>query len=169
MYVVIGVVIFILIVWLIKSRNKFVLLREELKEQESNISNYSEQRTRSINDAMGMLGVAHQNDIEAVKRLTGESQTTELLALGQKYPDLKNTPSYAMAVTKVQQCDAEIAACKNLLNMAIKNYNKAISVFPSNIAAGIFGFKREEFIDQANMAANRAVDKSEVDFDKYKM
>lgn len=163
------IVLVILVLWLIKSRNKFVLLREEVKEQESNISNYNEQRTRSINDAMGVLGVAHQNDFEVIKRLSGESQTTELMAMGQKYPDLKNTPSYAMAVTKIQQCDAEIAACKNLLNMAIKNYNKAIGVFPSNIAAKIFGFKREDFIDQSNMSDNRKVDKSEVNFEQYKM
>ncbi len=169
MTVILIIVILIIVIWFIKSRNRFVLLREEVREQESNISNYNEQRTHSINDAMGMLGVAHQNDIEALKQLTGESQTTELLALGQKYPDLKNTPSYAMAVTKVQQCDAEIAACKNLLNLAIKNYNKEIAVFPKNIVAGVFGFKREEFIDQANMATNRTADRSDVDFDKYKI
>ncbi len=170
MEIIISVVVFVLlVVWMIKKRNSFVKLRERVNEQLSNISNYNEQRSRSINDAMGMLSVAHHNDIEAIKQLVGESQTTELLACGQKYPDLKNTPSYGMAVTKVQQCDAEIAACKNLLNIAVRKYNEAISEFPSNIVAGILRFKREEFIDEANMAANRSVEIGEINFDKYKM
>ena len=163
------VVVIIIISWTIKTRNRFVKLREEVREQLSNISNYNEQRSRSINDAMGMLSVAHHNDIEAIKQLVGESQTTELLACGQKYPDLKNTPSYGRAVTKVQQCDAEIAACKNLLNIAVRKYNQAIAEFPSNIIAGILRFKREEFIDEANMEANRSVEITEINFDKYKM
>lgn len=167
--IIVAVVIVSILSWLIKNRNNFVLLKEEINEQLSNISNYREQRKNSISDAMNMLGVAHQNDITAIKELTGNNLTSELVALGQKYPDLQNTPSYAMALTKVQQCDAEIASCKNLLNLAIKNYNKAISVFPSNIVALIFGFKRETFVDQDNVEANKTVDTNEVNFDNYKI
>lgn len=167
-FIIALIVLIIILVWLIKKRNLFVGLFEEVKKQQSDISNYREQRRMSIEDAMNMLGIAHQNDLQAIKNLHPEAQANQLMALGQMYPDLKDTPSYVAAVGRVQNCNAEIASSKNLLNASIVNYNRAIKMFPACIAAMIFGFKRAEFIDENN-ASNKQVNLSEVNYDSYRM
>lgn len=165
--IVIAVAVSVL-VWLIKTRNTFVELKNDVDTQQSNISNYRELRSNAINDAMQILDIAHSNDCDAIKQLNIEEQSKQLQAVGQKYPDLKNTPSYANALNRIQNYNEEIAASKNILNRSIQAYNKAIGMFPACIVASIFGYKRETFIDEANSAVNRTVTIQEIDYSKFK-
>jgi len=167
LYILIAVVV-ILLVWVIKTRNLFAELKNDVDTQQSNISNYRELRSTAINDAMQILDVAHSNDCDAIKQLNIEEQSKQLQAVGQMYPDLKNTPSYANALNRIQNYNEEIAASKNILNRSIQAYNKAIGMFPACIVASLFKYRRETFIDEANSAVNRTVNIQPVDYSKFK-
>lgn len=164
----VGIVVLIIIVRIIKKRNLFVQLKTDVETQMSNISNYRELRHNAIKDCMDILGVAHQNDVDAIARLGIEAASQQLRVLGNKYPDLKDTPAYSQALVNIHHYSEEITASKNILNKSIQNYNKAISVFPALIVANMFGFERETFIDEEKMQSNKFSNTDEVDFSQYR-
>lgn len=160
-------VILIIIARIIKKRNLFVQLKTDVETQMSNISNYRELRHNAIKDCMDILGVAHQNDVDAIASLGIEAASQRLRVLGNKYPDLKDTPAYSAALVKIHRHGEEIAASKNILNKAIQKYNKSIAMFPALIVAKIFGFERETFIDEEKMQSNKIANTDEIDFSQY--
>ena len=166
--IIIGFIALVILIYMISKRNKFVNLKAEVENLLSNISVQKEARSRAIVDAMEILGVAHSNDVSAIKGLNIEAQSKELVACAQKYPDLKNTPAYASALGRIQNFNEDIASADSLLNKAIKEYNQAIAVFPANIVAGMFGFAKETYIDNDNMGNNKNLNIEKVDYSKYR-
>ena len=70
-----------------------------------------------------------------------------LMAIAEAYPDLK-------ANTNFMQLQGELATTENILsnarggyNGAAGGYNQTLVVFPTNIVAGMFGFKQEPFFE----------------------
>lgn len=165
--VVIGIIILVILIYIIGTRNHFAELHSDVETQMSNISNYVENRTKSLTDALQIAKLSYSHEVEGIEKLTGNEQYNQLSYLGQKYPQLMSTQSYQQALSQVQSLNAEIAASKTLLNGNINVYNKAIKVFPACIIAMIFGYKRESFIDEENMLNNKKVDTREVDFSKF--
>lgn len=166
--VVCALVFLRLVVYIIRKRNAFVTLSAEIENLLSNISVQKEGRSRAIIDAMEILGVAHSNDVSAIRGLNVEEQAKSLVACAQKYPDLKNTPAYSTALGRIQNFNEDITSADSLLNRAIKEYNQAISVFPANIVAGIFGFKKQAYIDNENKECNLNLNIEKVDYSKFK-
>jgi LemA protein len=48
---------------------------------------------------------------------------------------------------EIADIENKLAASRRYFNSATKEYNNATEVFPSNIIAGMFGFKRETLFD----------------------
>jgi LemA protein len=46
-------------------------------------------------------------------------------------------------------------------------YNTAITNFPGNLVASMFGYVEEKYIDEENYEENKKIDKSEVNFDQF--
>ena len=70
-----------------------------------------------------------------------------LMAIAEAYPDLK-------ANTNFMQLQGELATTENIIsnarggyNGAAGGYNQTLVVFPTNIVAGMFGFKQEPFFE----------------------
>lgn len=166
-YLILVAVLFVLIrlvIWIIKTRNHFLELRNSVQEGTSNISNYREQRSTYLRDAIGIAKANYQHEVEGIAQLTSAGQYEQLAALANLYPDLKSSQTYTDALSKVYHCSSEIAASKSIVNGNIRNYNNAIQVFPASIVASMFGFKREQYVDEGNMADNMQVNISEVDY-----
>lgn len=165
-YIIIAVIVS-LVFWLIKSRNSFQKMRNEVSAQKSNISNYIEQRTQYLNDALNVAKLSYAHEVEGIEKLTANDQFEQLRVLGQKYPQLQHTAAYQETITRLPMLERDIAASKTLLNGNIKEYNEAISMFPGLLIAMLFGFKRETYIDEENMEQNKRVNRSEVNFSKF--
>jgi LemA protein len=76
--------------------------------------------------------------------------------VAENYPDLKANQNFL----SLQQ---ELATTENNISSARENYNNAVlmcnnqyQVFPSNIVAGMFGFKSDEFFKVEEAAEREA-------------
>ena len=154
---IIIVVAVILISWIIKTRNTFKALLEDIKHAGSEISVYQQKREDSLNDALSIAKISYSKEVEGV----------ELMYLGQKFPKLQATESYALAVQNAFSLQDEITACRTTLNGNISEYNKMINAFPRILVAKLFGYKQEKVIDEENLAAHRHLDKRGVDFSQF--
>ena len=68
-----------------------------------------------------------------------------LFALSESYPDLKANENFMALQTELSGTEDKIAYSRQFYNDTVQMYNTAIMKFPSNIIAGMFGFKEETF------------------------
>ena len=65
----------------------------------------------------------------------------------EAYPDLKANTNFLQLQEEISDIENKLAAARRYFNSATKELNTAVEMFPSNIIAGMFGFKREMMFD----------------------
>jgi len=65
----------------------------------------------------------------------------------EAYPDLKANQNFLQLQAEMSDIENKLASVRRFFNSATKELNNAVQIFPSNIFAGIFGFKKEPMFD----------------------
>jgi len=68
-----------------------------------------------------------------------------LLAVYENYPDLKSITTIASLMDELAGTENRISVERMRFNDRIKDYNTAIKLFPTNVIAGMFGFKERPY------------------------
>ena len=66
---------------------------------------------------------------------------SRLIAVSENYPDLKANQNFLELQTALRDTEDKIAYARQFYNDDVKQYKNKIEMFPSNIVAGIAGFK----------------------------
>lgn len=83
--------------------------------------------------------------IAANNELTGA--LSRLMVVVERYPDLKSNQNFLRLQDELAGTENRIAVERMRYNEAVKIYNEAIRSFPSNILAGLYGFKEAAFFE----------------------
>lgn len=83
---------------------------------------------------------------------------SRLLAVSEAYPDLKANQNFLALQEELTSTENKISFSRQFYNDSVLNFNNKIQMFPSNIIAGMFGFKLSEFF-QTESAAERVAPK----------
>ena len=75
--------------------------------------------------------------------LTGALKS--LFALAEAYPDLKANQSFLALQEELTSTEDRIAYARQFYNDSVMKYDNKIQSIPSNIIAGMFGFKSREY------------------------
>ena len=86
---------------------------------------------------------------------------TRFFAVAENYPDLKANQNFLALQEELTSTENKISFSRQAYNDQVLFYNNKIQMFPSNIMAGMFNFKLEEFFEVED-EKERAVPK--VDF-----
>jgi len=62
------------------------------------------------------------------------------------YPDLKASANFVKLQEELTNTENKISYSRQLYNSVVSNYNVKLETFPSNIIAGMFGFKAADFL-----------------------
>jgi len=65
----------------------------------------------------------------------------------EAYPDLKASQNFLDLQNEISDVENKIAAARRFFNSATKELNVATEMFPSNLIATLFSFKREPMFD----------------------
>lgn len=178
-YIVGGAILLVLLTWIITSYNSFVKKQEKVKLQWSEVQNTYQRRLDLIPNLVNVVkGVSdfEQTTLEkitearsrAITGLSNDELTAEnyrqqkglqdtlaaaanrLIIQIERYPALKGTAAYAGLQTQLEGTERRIRVARNDFNEAVADYNKKVRGFPSNLVAGIFGFKRKEGFEAAS-------------------
>ena len=76
-----------------------------------------------------------------------------LFALAEAYPQLRATENYAQLHAALVQVEDAIQNARRYYNAVVRDLNTRIQQFPSNVVAGLFGFKNREFFQIADADA----------------
>lgn len=81
----------------------------------------------------------------------------QLVAVAERYPDLKANDEYGRLMRELTNTEDRIQAARRFYNANVRDYNTRIEVFPSSLIAGMFGFKPEEFFEVEDSGIRAAV------------
>jgi len=144
------------------SYNRFVSQEEAIKTQWAQVENQLQRRNDLIPNLVETVkGIAQQErDVfgqiaESRAKLAG-AQTPEqtiqaaneqsaalarLLVIVENYPQLRSNEQFARLMDELSGTENRIAVERMRYNERVQEYNTARRQFPSNVTAGIFGFK----------------------------
>jgi len=91
---------------------------------------------------LGAQGGDRSAQIKANDQLTGA--LGHLLVLTENYPNLKSDKNFQELQDELASTENKIAVSRRDYNLAIQKYNTDVELFPKNLAAAIFGFKRDD-------------------------
>lgn len=93
-----------------------------------------------------MLGANGAKEAEvADNMLTGALKS--LFAVAEAYPELKASDNFRELQQELSDTETKIAASRQFYNANVLDFNTKIQTVPSNIIAGMFGFKEEQFFE----------------------
>ncbi|MCA9373535.1 MAG: LemA family protein [Candidatus Gracilibacteria bacterium] len=99
--------------------------------------------TKARNVAMGATDPAAK--AEAENMLSGALKT--LFAVAENYPQLKADKNFLELQTTLKEIEEHIQLSRRYYNATVRDFNTKLEVFPNNIVAGMFGFKRRDFFE----------------------
>ncbi|MDY0098286.1 MAG: LemA family protein [Bacteroidales bacterium] len=114
-------------------------VRGYMKHEREVLTQITEARANAI-------GAKTINDkIVAEQKLSSALQGLRVAV--EAYPDLKASQNFLDLQNEISDVENKIAAARRFFNSATKELNVAVEVFPSNIIATLFNFKREPMFD----------------------
>ena len=106
---------------------------------------------RVINARNGAIG-AKTIDEKIVAENALSSALSGLKITLEAYPDLKANQNFLQLQEEIADLENKLSSVRRYFNSATKEYN-AVETFPSNILAGMFGFRKEVMFDLGEQRA----------------
>lgn|SRR5687768_5631529 len=82
-----------------------------------------------------------------------EDALKSLFAVAENYPQLRASENFNQLQAELTDTEDKIMAARRFYNGAARDLNTQIESVPSNIVAGMFGFKKREFFELEDRAA----------------
>lgn len=79
-----------------------------------------------------------------------------LMAVAEQYPDLKANANFQQLQAELSAVEGDIEKARRYYNGTVRNNNTTVQSFPSNVVAGMFGFKDAAFFELQNAAEREA-------------
>jgi len=79
-----------------------------------------------------------------------------LFALAEAYPDLKANQNFLSLQDELSKIEDQIHLARRYYNAVARDNNNAVDMFPSNIVARMFHFKRTEYFELEEPEARKA-------------
>jgi LemA protein len=98
-----------------------------------------------------MKATSINEKIEAENKLTTALEGLKISV--EAYPDLKASQNFLDLQNEISDVENKIAAARRFFNSATKELNVATELFPSNLIATIFNFKREPMFELGDQRA----------------
>ncbi|MBQ6139470.1 MAG: LemA family protein [Methanobrevibacter sp.] len=106
-------------------------------------------------------GLMNANGVKEIGEANNQLSNTlkTLFAVAENYPELKANENFKELQAQLAETEDKIAYSRQFYNDTVLMYNNKCQTFPSNIFAGMFGFKEADFFEAAGEA--RSVPKVE--------
>lgn len=94
-----------------------------------------------------------------------EAALKSLFAVAEAYPDLKANTNFQQLQEELVSTEDQIVGSRRYYNGAVKDFNMKVQVFPTNVIAGMLGFKSREFFDVDEAEKESIKKPADVDFE----
>ncbi len=172
-WIIIGIVVLLLIVGVVMY-NSLVTMRTRVEEAWSDITVQLKRRYDLIPNLVNAVkGYAtHEKEVfekvtearanalnaQGVKETAAaenqfEAALKSLFAVSENYPQLRATENFQQLQAELTDTEDKIMAARRFYNGSARDLNINVDSFPSNVIAGMFGFKKREFFEVEDVAS----------------
>ena len=166
-YIIIAIIALI-VVYALTLYNSFVKLNNKVKEAFSTmdvylkkrwdlipnivetVKGYAEHEKNTLKEVVELRNSAYDKMSAEEKIKTNEklsSGISEIMALAEAYPDLKANENFKDLSNQLTKVEDEIANSRKYYNGVVRMYNNKVEMFPSNVFAGLFGYKSKAMFE----------------------
>lgn len=167
MFIVIGVVIFLPIIYVVLTYNTLVALRNHIRDAWGNIDTELKRRYDLIPNLVATVKgyAAHEKEIfDRITQLRAQCMASrgpvqqqvnneillvgalqQLLGVVENYPQLKADQHFLQLQTELVNTEDRIQAARRFYNGNVRDYRNKCETFPSNVIAGAFGFEARDY------------------------
>jgi LemA protein len=171
---VVAVVVLVPLVWVIVTFNRFVRLRQHIRESWSGIDvelkrrydlipnlvetvkGYAAHERETLERVVELRNQASANHGAADSQADDESELMRsvgrLFALAEGYPELKADQHFLELQKQLSNTEDRIAATRRFYNGNVREMNQLSQMFPTSLVASVFGFKPESFFELSSDA-----------------
>jgi LemA protein len=176
---VVSIVAVVFVIWFIMMYNGLVKLRNNRENAFANIDVQLKQRydlvPQLVNTVKGYAGheketlekvtaarAAAMNATTVDQKVAADKALTSALAglrvSLEAYPELKADQNFLQLQNELADIENKLSAARRFFNSTTREFNNACEVFPSNIVAGMFGFRRAPMYEptEGREALNKA-------------
>lgn len=157
-------IVIIVLAFIAGTYNKLIKLSNKAKQSKQGIDIYLKQRFDLIPNLVECVKAYAKHEKETLEKVTelrkdydkdqslkqGEIVNNELnkiIALAESYPELKASENYLNLQKNLTKMESQLQAARRIYKSDVTRYNTAIQTIPSNIIAGLFGFKEKELFE----------------------
>lgn len=166
-------VIAIIIFMFMGTYNGLVSKKEDVKKYSSDLDVALQRRADLIPNLVSTVKgyISHENEVidkitKARENLVGAQNLDDklkannelskslsaLMVIVENYPDLKSSQNFINLQDELSGTENRISTARRDYNNAVNTYNSSIKTFPSNILAGMFGFREEKYFEADSKA-----------------
>jgi len=159
-------IVAIALLWVIITYNRFVMLRNRVRNSWSQVdvvlknrfdlipnlveavSGYSAYESDTLSRMTEMrTKYASANTMDEKAAVSGEMSglLSRLMFVAESYPDLKASANFLYLKEQLSEIEDKIRYARQFYNDAVEAFNTALAIFPSNLIAGMFGFREQAF------------------------
>lgn len=163
-----GVVVVAIFVFVITIYNDLVRLRNKVKNAFAQIDTQLQRRfdlipnlvetvkgfathEKELLENVAASRSGYMNASSNGEKLAMNNQLTSnlrsLFAVAENYPELKANTNFLKLQDELSETEDKVTYSRQFYNDAVTIYNNKIQMFPGNMIAGIFGFKEEELFN----------------------
>ena len=164
--IILIVVAVLLVIYLVSTYNGLIVLKTRIQEALSGIDVQLKRRTDLIPNLVEAVKGYTKHEKSVFENVTkarsslmsagslqekadANNQLTtalkSLFAVAEAYPDLKASTNFQDLQRQLEDTEDKVAYSRQFYNSNVLDFNTKVQVFPSNIIAGMLGFKVGEF------------------------
>lgn len=166
-YIIIAIIVLI-VIYALALYNSFVKLNNKVKEAFSTmdvylkkrwdlipnivetVKGYAKHEKDTLKEVVELRNSAYDKMSDEEKIKTNEqlsSGINKIMALAEAYPDLKASENFKDLSKQLTKVEDDIANSRKYYNGVVRIYNNKVEMFPSNIFAGLFGYKSKAMFE----------------------
>jgi LemA protein len=166
--IVIGAILVLLILFLIVTYNRLVRLRNRTENAWAQVDVQLRRRYDLIPNLVETVRgyASHEratfDEITRARTAAQQAQTVQdqaqaenaltaaigrLFAVAEAYPQLRATENFQQLQQQLSDTESKIAVSRQIYNDTVLTYNNATQTVPTNIVAGLFGFRHRDFFE----------------------
>lgn len=171
-WIILGLAVLLVIIGIV-TYNSLVTMRTRVEEAWSDITVQLKRRYDLIPNLVNAVKGYATHEKEVFEKVTearanalnaqGVKQTAQaenqfedalksLFAVSENYPQLRATENFQQLQTELTDTEDKIMAARRFYNGSARDLNIKIDSFPSNLVAGMFGFKKRDFFEVDNLS-----------------
>ena len=177
---IIALIIFIVIIWWVKTSNRFNRYKVVIDESKKNVDielakrydticemikvakSYAKHESSTFSDVIKLRQNANIKEFNTAIQ-NQDKEISKIFALAESYPDLKSSQEFINLQDEISDENEQLAAAKRIVNNNIRIINQEIVSFPKSVVAKSKGLKEMEFLKEQNIDSKRSI--NEFDYD----